>query len=210
MGRARRPFGISRPAIFIDACTSRPTLGTTVSRRIVSLITASRYLSEFGSASAADSDDLRLAVFHDIRIRHQPIDGPCERCRSGLMAGKNQRHHFVAQHAVAHRSAGFVAGLQQHREDVLAPASILLPPTREFREQQRFDLAIDPHNSAPRTPRPRGRSASQEVAAARRSGRSIRQRIFEWHPSNAQHSAESSRPNTARMMISKVIARIRG
>ncbi len=59
-----------------------------------------------------------------IRVAEQALEGPGELGRGGLVAGDEQGHQLVAKLDVRHRRAIFVAGEEQHREDVVAVAGI--------------------------------------------------------------------------------------
>ena len=58
------------------------------------------------------------------RVADQALQGPAQRRRRRLVAGQQQGHQLVAQLEVGQRLAVLVAGLQQHREDVVVAARV--------------------------------------------------------------------------------------
>ena len=61
----------------------------------------------------------------------QQVKCPCERTGSGFVAGQQQRHHLIAQLRVWHAVAVFVAGIQQHAEQIARLFAACTPLSNE-------------------------------------------------------------------------------
>jgi hypothetical protein len=67
------------------------------------------------------------AVEH-LRVAHDPLEGPGQRGRGGLVPGDEQGDQLVAQLLVGHPPAVLVAGLHEERQDVRSALEVLLAP----------------------------------------------------------------------------------
>ncbi len=142
--------------------------------------------------------------------RASSIHRPPKRRGRGLMSRQQQRHHFVAQNGVTDGHSVLVARLEQHREDVVAALVRRRAPPCEFGEQRRC-----PSLRFRRTTRPHGlrgprstRNAESWNRLPKRPAYSANSRAI--RSFKRADSADSSRPNTARMITSNVSERIDG
>ena len=72
-----------------------------------------------------------------LRLAAESLERPGQGRRGGLVPGDQQSHQLVAELLRSHLGAVLVAGLQQHREDIVAAA---LPLRPAFRDQLRDQL----------------------------------------------------------------------